>query len=139
MIKMIFSKWFVRRLYDLLMLETDILLREIAFSRRFVDKGEDVLADVVTISRRKVDVIDFQTAIIRRSPRKPLPKPSFSYLFYPWSFSLMSVPTLPDQYRALNKTDVITIRRNNDSDFNPEPTTIPKVDIIVYLCDFIGI
>ena len=44
----------------------------------------------------------------------------------------MSVPTLPDQYRALNKTDVITIRRNNESDFNPEPTTIPKVGAILF-------
>ena len=51
----------------------------------------------------------------------------------------MSVPTLPDQYRALSKTDVITIRRNNESDFNPEPTTIPKVDTILFVCDRIGV
>lgn len=51
----------------------------------------------------------------------------------------MSIPTLPDQYRALNKTDVITIRRNNESDFNPEPTTIPKVDTFMSMIDHIGI
>ena len=34
---------------------------------------------------------------------------------------------LPDKYRALVKTDVIEIRRNEHCGFNPEPTTLCKV------------
>ena len=42
----------------------------------------------------------------------------------------MSAATLPDKYRAVNKTDVIEIRRNENCEFNPEPTTICKVGLL---------
>lgn len=51
----------------------------------------------------------------------------------------MSVPTLPDKYRAYDKTDVVEIRRNPDADFNPEPTTIPKVSMLFPMDDALGI
>ncbi len=38
--------------------------------------------------------------------------------------------TLPDTYRAVNKTDVIEIRRHPESGFDPEPTTLCKVLVI---------
>ena len=44
--------------------------------------------------------------------------------------SINSTPSLPDRYRAVNKTDVIEIRRNTDCEFNPEPTTLCKVQFI---------
>ena len=34
---------------------------------------------------------------------------------------------LPDKYRACNKTDTVEIRRDPECEFNPEPTTIPRV------------
>lgn len=36
---------------------------------------------------------------------------------------------LPDKYRACNKTDTVEIRRDPECEFNPEPTTIPRVPI----------
>ena len=35
--------------------------------------------------------------------------------------------TLPDQYRSVDKTDEVVIRRNADCGFDPEPTTLCKV------------
>lgn len=35
--------------------------------------------------------------------------------------------TLPDKHRAVNKKDIVEIRRNTSCEVNPEPTTIPKV------------
>lgn len=51
----------------------------------------------------------------------------------------MSVPTLPDKYRAYNKTDIVEIRRNPEADFNPEPTTIPKVSMLFLMDNTLGI
>ena len=36
---------------------------------------------------------------------------------------------LPDKYIACNKTDTVEIRRDPECEFNPEPTTIPRVPI----------
>lgn len=36
---------------------------------------------------------------------------------------------LPDKYRACNKTDTVEIRRDPECEFNPEPTTIPRVPV----------
>ena len=59
-------------------------------------------------------------------------------LFYSF-FSLHMSSSLPDKYRAYDKTDIVEIRRNPEADFNPEPTTIPKVSMLFPLDDNLGI
>ena len=65
---------------------------------------------------------DIASIVIPQVRRRKSP-PSLTFVFLVW----VEMSTLPDKYRAVNKTDVIEIRRNTQSDFNPEPTTICRV------------
>ena len=39
----------------------------------------------------------------------------------------MSISQLPDKYRALEKTDIVEIRRNPENKYDSEPTSISAV------------
>ena len=47
--------------------------------------------------------------------------------------------TLPDQYRSVDKTDEVTIRRNPDGGFDPEPSTLCKVGATAVAISVVGI
>lgn len=51
---------------------------------------------------------------------------------YNFILSGMNNLPLPDQYRAVNKTDVVEIRRNPNSGYDLEPTTLCAVCFFVF-------